>query len=127
MRTRALILLIPFVVFLTETASFTPAMEESCEVVAAEQSSCCMKQEIQEEEACPAKRSGNKEDTGKGCADNSDCTTCPVCYTFIVQSQLEWEPTVFTFKKNYSLLTTGHTSSYTTDVWKPPNGFFYYT
>jgi len=125
MRTKALILLIPFVVFLTETASFTPVMAESCAAVTAKQSSCCIK-EIQEEEQCPVKRSCSKEYPAKDCEDDPGCTTCPVCYTFIFQSQFEWQPIVFTFTKNYSLLTTGHTSSYTVDVWKPPNGFFYY-
>jgi hypothetical protein len=127
MRIKALILLMPFIVFLAETASFTKAMEESCAAAAVEKSSCCMKQEKAEKEPCSAKKTGSKKVPGKGCEDNTDCTSCPVCYTFIVQSQFEWVPTVFSLKKNYSLLTAGHISSYTTDVWKPPNGFFYFT
>ncbi|MEO6540867.1 MAG: hypothetical protein ABIN74_07765 [Ferruginibacter sp.] len=124
MRTRALILLIPFVVFLTETASFIPAMEESCAMVAVEQSSCCMK-EIPADGPC--EDAGNKESPCKPCEDNPDCSTCPVCYIFIFQPQFEWHAKAFVFKKNYNLLTASYISSYTTDVWKPPNGFFYCT
>jgi hypothetical protein len=111
------------VVFLTETASFTPAMVESCEIKAAEKGSCCMMQEMQEDEQAPVKKCGNKETPAKSCEDDADCTTCPVCYMFIFQPQFEWQPTIFTFTKNYSLLTTGDISSFTIDVWKPPNGF----
>ncbi|MEO7307944.1 MAG: hypothetical protein ABIR78_15180 [Ferruginibacter sp.] len=125
MRTRALILLIPFVVFLTETASFIPAMEESCAMIAAEQSSCCMK-EMNNEGQCGDKKTGNKENSENTCGDNADCTTCPVCYTFIFQPQYEWHAKAFVHKKTYSLLTANYISNYTTDAWKPPNGFFYY-
>ena len=126
MRTKALILLIPFVVFLAETASYIPAMAESCVIVSAEESSCCIMQEEADEEQCPSKKSESKDEPGKSCEDNPDCSTCPVCYTFIFQPQFEWQPSVFTITNNYSLLTTGNTSSYTTDVWKPPNGPFYF-
>jgi hypothetical protein len=126
MRTRALILLIPFVVFLTETASFIPAMKESCAMVAVEKSSCCMKK-MTAKAGCRNKNSGSKESPAKPCADNPDCTTCPVCYIFIFQPQYEWQAKAFAYKKNYSLLTESYISSYTADMWKPPNGFFYYT
>lgn len=125
MRIQALILVFPFAVFLTETVSFVPALEDACTMVSAEKSSCCMKVETPDIEECGSKTGDNKNTADNNCTDNPDCKTCPVCYTFIFQPQYEWRATAFCFKKNYSSLATGYISSYTTDVWKPPNGFFY--
>jgi hypothetical protein len=138
MRTQALILLIPFSVFLTETASYIPAMNDACTIVAAEKSACsttkkqdhcsgkkekssCTKTKKQDE--CAGKKGNNKKSPDNKCKDNADCTTCPVCYTFIFQSQYEWQVKEFVSGKNYSLLTPSYIYSYTADVWKPPNGF----
>jgi hypothetical protein len=126
MRIQALILVFPFAVFLTETASFVPALQDACTIVSAEESSCCMKIENTEEEECGSKTENDKNTSGNDCTDNTDCTTCPVCYTFIFQPQYEWPAEQFLFTKNYGSLSTSYTSFYIPDVWKPPNGFFYY-
>jgi len=68
------------------------------------------------------KKGCEKRSPGKDCGDDPDCSTCPVCYTFICQSQYEWAAQVFVLKKNYSSLNTSFHSAYTTNVWKPPNG-----
>lgn len=73
-------------------------------------------------EPCKSKKACDKRSSGKGCTDDTDCTTCPVCYTFIFQSQYEWTARQFIVTKNYSLLNTNYTSVYTNSVWKPPNG-----
>jgi len=139
MRIKALILFFPFAVFLAETASFIPAMKNACAILAAKKSTCtkakkqdtcsqnkekntCTK--IKQQDKCCNKKTA-KIPVDNACNDNADCSTCPVCYTFIFQQQYEWEAQQFLFKKNYRLINTGHISSYTTDVWKPPNGFLY--
>jgi hypothetical protein len=121
MRIQALILLIPFSVFLIETASFLPAMEDACTIVSAEENSCCMMNGGQDEEQCSGKTEENKETGNKDCTDNPDCTSCPVCYTFIFQPQYEWYAQQFLFTKHYRLVTASYSSSYTVNVWKPPN------
>ena len=57
----------------------------------------------------------------KKCSDKVDCTSCPVCYTFIFQPRYEWTGTQGLPEKNHLLMNTGYTSSYTANVWKPPN------
>ncbi len=122
MRTQALILIFPFAVFLIETASFIPAMKDACTIVAAKKTSCCMKTKAADQ--CHNKKAADKKDPDNKCTNNPDCTTCPVCYTFIFQPQYEWPAQQFIFTKKYSLLNTSYISSYTSNVWKPPNGFF---
>jgi len=137
MRTKALILFFPFAVFLAETASFIPAMKDACAIMTAKKSSCtkekkqdaCTPKEekntctkIKQQDKCCNKKTG-KIPTDNKCNDKADCSTCPVCYTFIFQQQYEWPAQQFFSKKNYGLINTGHTSSYSSDVWKPPNGF----
>ncbi|HMK05560.1 MAG TPA: hypothetical protein VK489_15270 [Ferruginibacter sp.] len=117
MRTAALILFFPFTVFMTETASFIPAMADQCALVATEESSCCMKTDDQ------ASCTKDTEEMPEDCTDNPDCSTCPVCYTFTFQPRYEWSAPPLLIKKDYSLGTTGYSSSYTANVWKPPNGF----
>ncbi|HMI78413.1 MAG TPA: hypothetical protein VK484_06440 [Ferruginibacter sp.] len=121
MRTAALILLFPFTVYMTETASFIPAMAAQCALVATEESSCCMKTNDQDECSMPE----DTEEAPGDCTDSPDCTTCPVCYSFIFQPRYEWSPVPVLIKKDYSLLDTSYSSSYTSNVWKPPNGFSY--
>lgn len=138
MRTKALILFFPFAVFLAETASFIPAMKEACTIKATKKSACTKEKK---ENACSSKnekqgctkgeqdgcsnKDSNKTPADKSCTDNAGCSTCPVCYTFIFQQQYEWAARHFKLKKNYTVINTGHISSYTNDVWKPPNGFLY--
>lgn len=139
MRTKALILFFPFAVFLAETASFIPAMKDTCAKVVAEKTTCTKEKEqktctrkkeenackkIKQQDACCNKKPG-KTPADNTCNDNAGCSTCPVCYTFIFQQQYEWPAQQFLFKKNYRLINTGHISAYTSDVWKPPNGFGY--
>lgn len=123
MRIQAFILFFPFTVFLIETASFLPAMQDACTIVSAEETSCCMMSEEEDVEQCQNKKEDNKKSSGNNCTDNPDCTTCPVCYTFIFQPQYEWPAKQFLFNKNYGLLNENYSSTYMPDVWKPPNGF----
>lgn len=125
MRAKAFILIFPFVVFLIETASFVPAMNDACTITAPEKSSCCMK--TKKEGECHNKKDDNKKAPEGDCSSKPDCTTCPVCYTFIFQQQYEWSATQFIFKKDYSSMNTPYSSSYTANVWKPPNGFNFYS
>jgi hypothetical protein len=122
MRIKALILLVPFVVFITETFSVIPVMAETCVVVKVKPSTCCMKQQNKAQRQCPAKKKCDKNKGGMDCEGNPGCTACPVCYLFILQPQYEWQPAVFTTGKNYSSLTTVSISFYSNSVWKPPNG-----
>ena len=122
MRIQALILIFPFAVFLIETASFIPVMKEACAKMTPRKSSCCMKTKAADK--CHNKKATDKKTSDNKCTNNPDCTTCPVCYTFIFQPQYEWPAQQFLFTKNYSLLNTIYISSYTSNVWKPPNGFF---
>ena len=139
MRTKALILFFPFAVFMAETASFIPAMKNACAILAAKKTACtkekkqdvCSRKKeissctkIKQQHTCCNKGSG-KTPADNSCNDNADCSTCPVCYTFIFQQLYEWPAQQFLLKKNYGLINTGSISSYTTDVWKPPNGFLY--
>lgn len=73
-------------------------------------------------EPCKSKKNCDKGSSRKGSTDDTDCTTCPVCYTFIFQSQYEWTAQQFIANKDYSLLNTNYTSVFSTSVWKPPNG-----
>lgn len=140
MRTKAFILVFPFAVFLIETASFIPVMQEACSIVSARKNTCnkptkpgqckskqekslCSKVNVPEN--CDNKKATDNNTSDNECTDNPDCTTCPVCYTFIFQSQFEWTARKFLLHKSYSLLTAGNISSFTPDVWKPPNGFLY--
>lgn len=137
MRTKALILFFPFAVFLAETASFIPAMKNACAILAAKKSSCkkekkddaCSKSKekktctkVKQEYKCCTKPTPGKLPVNDDCNDKADCSTCPVCYTFIFQQQYEWQAQQFFLKKNYILTNTGYISSYISAVWKPPNG-----
>lgn len=123
MKIQALILVSSFAVFLTETARFVPAMKDACTIAAAKKTSCCMK--TKKSDQCHNKKTTNKKNSDNKCNNNPDCTTCPVCYTFIFQPPFEWTAEQFSFKKNYELLNAGNISSYIPNVWKPPNGCFY--
>jgi len=139
MRIKALILFFPFAVFLAETASFIPAMKDACAILSAKKTACAKekKQNVcsrnEEKNSCTKSKqqdkcknnSTDKIPDNNACNDNADCSTCPVCYTFIFQQQYEWPAQQFPGNKNYGLINTGYISSYTNDVWKPPNGFLY--
>jgi hypothetical protein len=124
MRKQAIILILPFAIFLTETVSFVPALQEACAATAVKESSCCMIPPETSENECSSNKANDNEEPGSGCTDNPDCTTCPVCYTFIFQPRYELTTQQFVFKRHYALLETDYSSSYTSSVWKPPNGYF---
>lgn len=124
MRKQAFILIFPFAIFLTETVSFVPALQNACAVAAVKESSCCTMPDKTNEDVCNSNAANNNNDPATGCTNNPDCTTCPVCYTFIFQPRYELTAQQFIFKKHYALLKTNYSSSYTSSVWKPPNGSF---
>ena len=136
MRTKALILFFPFAVFLTETGSFFPAMKKACAAMASKiklctkntkQDACTLNKKkntctkTKQQNRCCNKKA-DKTPAGNSCNDNPDCTTCPVCYTFIFQQQYEWHARQFPVKKIYGLTKTGHTSSYNSSFFHPPHG-----
>jgi hypothetical protein len=138
MKRPAFILLFPFVLFMAETASFIPAMQEACKITANSKNTCSKKQE---ENTCNTKKAENtcrktmhedksadkkdakKAPAGKDCENSKTCTSCPVCYTFIFQQQYEFGPAPVYFTKNYGALQANYSSVYVTSVWKPPNGY----
>ncbi len=122
MRKRAFILILPFTVFLTETVSFVPALQDACTKATSKESSCCMITDEPAKKECSSENTGEKESPANDCTENPDCSTCPVCYTFIFQPRYEWPEQDFVFKKSYALLKASYSSSYTCNVWKPPNG-----
>lgn len=71
---------------------------------------------------CSSKKDAGKKSPGKDCTDESDCSTCPVCYLFILQSPFEWNDRPVSIERKYNLLDTRFISSYSNNVWKPPNG-----
>jgi hypothetical protein len=106
-------------------------MEEECAIVTSKKVSCSKPKEpstceAKKKTSCcsePQKEEVPGEDNSQAPCDSSpDCTSCPVCYNFIFQPQYEWQPKGFVFKNDYSSLSTDYISSYTNNVWKPPNG-----
>ncbi len=94
-------------------------MQDSCMLVAKKESSCCV---------MPAETAGSECSSEEGdteapadCTENPDCTTCPVCYTFICPATYELPAQHFVLKNNYASLMASYSSSYTCNVWKPPN------
>lgn len=122
MRKPALILVLPFAIFLTETVSFVPVLQDGCTITMATASSCCTSPATEQEEDICSQETGNKEIPADDCTQKPDCTTCPVCYTFIFQPLYEWSPQNFVFKNYYAVLTASYSSFYISSVWKPPNG-----
>jgi hypothetical protein len=124
MKIRALILLFPFTVFLAETVSFTSLVNNLCKN---ENVTCkkmpCMK--MKKESPCQSKKKHDQKPSGK--CNNTDCTICPICFTFTFLSQYELPVKDFRYKKNYRLINDGYVSSYIPPVWKPPNGYFLYS
>lgn len=121
MKSLAFILLVPFTVFLTETATFPLETNNACK------KNSCM-QKIQESKCsskkeCSSKKKNDKKSPEK-CNSTSDCTICPVCFIFTFQPQYELSLKYSLFRKNYQLTNTGIISSYIPPVWKPPNSFF---
>jgi len=122
MKTLAFILLVPFTVFLTETATFP--LEEN---IACTKKSCMQKiqqQECPSKKECPSKRK-KEEKSPEKCKNTSACTICPVCFIFTFQPLYELSLKYSLFQKNYQQINTGYLSSYISPVWKPPNGFFH--
>ena len=120
MRTRVFILLFPFAVYLTETATYSAVFQDNCAAVTTKTSTC---NKTGKQAQCCSKKACNKKTPAKGCTNNPDCTVCPVCLTFIFQSQYEWSATQFSFKQNYGQFNTNYLFSYIPHVWKPPNGY----
>jgi hypothetical protein len=124
MRKRAFILILPLTIFILETVSFVPAMQETCAIIASTETvSCCMPATGNHPAAC----AGEEEDIPEEpCSENPDCSTCPVCYTFIIQPGFEWKAGHFSIEKKYASLKQDYIFSYSTSVWKPPNEMFHY-
>ena len=116
MKIRALILIFPFAVFLTETASFPLQIGSRCKQIS------CMK--TMSEMNCPHKKGKCEKPVGK-CNNSSGCSICPVCGIFVFQPQYSWSLNKDIPKKNYQLLNTVYISSYTSDIWKPPNDYLH--
>lgn len=112
MRLRALILFIPFVVFLTETVSFPLHINTRCKTVV------CMKMSAMN---CPQKKEPGKS-PGK-CNDSAPCSICPVCSIFVFQFQYTLSIHNNPQPRNYQLLDAERISSYASEIWKPPNNY----
>ena len=140
MKISALILLIPCVIFLTETATFTEVLKKNCGMVSENNGTCgkttgptpCSGKK--DNSSCSkAKKNNatnsNPKDKAKGTADNKckegpNCTTCPICYTFLLESQYEVKEQEFPVVQTLEIDNTEYLSSYTNSVWKPPNDSF---
>ena len=114
MRVKALILIFPFAVFLTETVSFPLQISSKCKQMS------CIK--TMSEMNCPHQKDNCKKPAGK-CNNSSACSICPVCCIFVFQPQYSLSLNKDIPKKNYQLLNTGCISSYASDIWKPPNNY----
>ncbi|MFI5185651.1 MAG: hypothetical protein ACHQF0_02940 [Chitinophagales bacterium] len=117
MRVKALILLIPFTVFLTETVSFPMQINTRCKTMS------CMK--MMGNMNCPHKKGDCEKPAGK-CNNSSACSICPVCSIFVLQSQYSLSAYKDFLKKKYQLLNAGHVSYFSSDIWKPPNNYLPY-
>ncbi len=71
---------------------------------------------------CSRKKDCGKKSPRNDCDNDTDCSTCPVCYLFILQSPFEWNDRPVSIERKYNLLDTRFISSYSNNVWKPPNG-----
>jgi hypothetical protein len=124
MRKRAFILILPLTVFILETVSFVPAMQETCAILAGTETvSCCKANEGTAPAACSSEPA---DEPAEDCTDNPECSTCPVCYTFIIQPRFEWKARQFPIEKKYAPVKQDYIFSYISSVWKPPNAMFNY-
>ena len=112
MKIQAIILLIPFSVFLTETISLPKEINNSCK------KNTCMK--ITKEKKCCGKKD-NQEKPSRNCNTNPECTVCPICFVFTFQSPFEVQQQYVLYKNVYKSFNAGFVSSYIPPVWKPPN------
>ena len=115
MKTPAVILLFPFAVFLTESASFPPRLIELCKKTSCMKTKCGMKKTN-----CSAKKDTDKKPSGD-CKGNLNCTFCPVCSVFTFPQPYEPSLKCLFFTKKYPLMNCGHSAAYIPPVWKPPN------
>jgi len=113
MRLRALILFIPLAAFLTETVSFPMHITTRCKTTV------CMKMS---EVNCPHKEKASDKKPEK-CNESQACSICPVCSIFIFQSQYYLSIHKDIQPQNYQQLNRGYISSYTSEIWKPPNNY----
>ena len=113
MRTKAFILLFPLSVFLTETITFPTQINARCK-----QMSCVR---MMDKVNCPHKKGCHKP-AGK-CDNSALCSICPVCSIFVFQPQYSWSLHKDVLKRAYQLPDAGYIFSYSSDIWKPPNGY----
>lgn len=112
MRAKALILFIPFTLFFAEMLSFPTQVNAGCKKMS------CMKM-------CQTKCSHKKDDCEKPdkCNNKAACTICPLCSIFTFQSTYFPFQNSF-YKTTYPLLNKDDLSTFTSEVWKPPNRLF---
>jgi hypothetical protein len=122
MKAKAIILLLPFVLFITETISFLLQANSACKKMT------CMKMKTAMK--CPHQKDNCKKNTGKSdpansgnCSNNSECSLCPVCSIFVFQPQFELQVKYDLLQCRYPSLHKDYVSSYTSEVWKPPNNY----
>ena len=131
MKTPAIILLVSFALFLTETASFPPNLVELCKKASCTKTKCEVKKKKggmketkcgMKETKCSGKKDTDKKTSGD-CKEKPNCTYCPVCSVFTFPPQYELSLTYLFFTKKYPLINCGHTAAYIPPVWKPPNDY----
>ena len=128
MKTPALILFFSFALFLTESAIFPPKLIDLCKKASCMKTKCGMKQTKcgMKQTKCSGKKDMAKKPSG-ACKENPNCTYCPVCSIFTFPTPYELSYTYLFFAKKYPLINCGHTAAYIPPVWKPPNGYFFYS
>lgn len=125
MKAKAIILLLPLALFITETISFPLQANSTCKKMT------CMKMMAQtkcshQKDNC-SKSTGNSRPGNSGnCSNNSECSLCPVCSTFVLQAQYELSLQYELLQCRYPSLHNDYVSSYTSEVWKPPNNYLFF-
>src|SRR5574338_509897 len=118
MKSKAIILLLPFVLFISETISFPLHANDSCKKMTCKK----MMAHLQ----CPHQKDNCKKFPGKteprnsdACNNGSECSLCPVCSIFVFQAQYELQLKYDFLQSRYPSLHKDFISSYTSKVWKP--------
>ncbi len=117
MKAKAIILLLPFALFIIETISFPLQANGACKKMT------CMK--MMGHIKCPHQKDDckkSKENSGN-CSNSSECSLCPVCSIFVFQPNYELPLTSELFQLRFPSLYANYVSSYISDVWKPPNNY----
>ncbi len=125
MKANAIILLLPLALFIIETISFPLHANSLCKKMTCMKMSTAMK--------CPHQKDNSKKDTGKSdpadsgnCSNNTECSLCPVCSIFVFQPQYELQLKYELLQCRYPSLHKDYVSSYTSEVWKPPNNYLFF-